>query len=301
MRFTFLLFAICLFHKANCAEIPQNGSWVTDNQGEYIISTMQNAPFPHKSRKNGHTYNKTFLSMEDHYNDNSVGILIPPDYNKSDSVDLIIHFHGWGNNVAKEIQKFNFRNLLAQSGKNVIMLLPQGPENAQDSTCGKIEDPDGLKKLVYEVLEFLFTQKKIKTENIGKIILSGHSGGYRPVAFGLDIGGLDDYISEVYLFDAAYDYLDIYTSWVKKNNGRLISICTKHLFKENIEIMRNLQKIGAEEFSILLDDDVTSSALAKRQISFIFTSLKHNEVISKTDNLSRFLESGSLKDRKPVN
>jgi hypothetical protein len=270
------------------------GKWFSDERGEYIIVPMKNAPFPHKSREKGYTFENTFYTSATHYSDSSVGILIPANYEKKDTVDLIIHFHGHMNNVKNEIEQFHLRKQLHEAGRNVIMILPQGPKDVQDSTCGKMEEPDGLKHLVIEAVDFLYGEGKIKSRKLGRIVLSGHSGGYRPIAFCLDVGGLEDYIKEVYLLDAAYANLSSYSSWAARSGGRLISIFTDHLMGENVEIMSDLQKLGIDKFNILLDDDVTTETLRKNHITFIHTKLSHDELVYQTQYLRSFIAAGGF-------
>jgi len=272
----------------------KTGGWIKDKWGQYIIVTMKNAPFPHKSRHQGHSYQEKFYPANKHYQDSSVGILVPANYRKTPQLDVIVHFHGWGNSVEHEITQFDFRPQLYYSRKNAIMVLPQGPKDAKDSTCGKIEDPDGLKNLLTEMADFLFSQGITNTKSLGTVIISGHSGGYRPVAFCLDQGGLEENIKEVYLFDAAYSYLDSFSRWGSKKNKRLVSICTNHLLDENVELMRNLQKQGRNNFSIFLDDDATTKNLAQNSVSFIYTGLSHNELVFQPQYFTRFVHTSSL-------
>jgi len=280
--------------------LPQveGAEWIMDQWGEYVIVPMKNAPFPHKTREQGHTYKDQFFPSDKHYQDNSVGILIPSGYQKGEKVDLLVHFHGWDNNVAHEIEQFDFRSQLFESRKNVIMVLPQGPRNASDSTCGKMEDPDGLKNLVNEVLDFLYKEKKTKTKSLGTLILSGHSGGYRPVAFSLDKGGLEEHIKEVFLLDATYDFLTIYAGWAARSGGRLISICTSHLLGENFELLHDLQQKGINHSKLFLDDDATTENLSQSRISFIYTRLGHLELVYERKYFARFLFTSSLQEIK---
>lgn len=274
-------------------------NWISDELGEFIITPMKNAPYPHASRKDGYKRDDTFYSAEEHYMDSSIGILIPSGYAKTDTVDVMIHFHGHGNNVAKQVMGKQLREMLNASGKNLIMIVPQGPKDARDSSCGKIEDQDGMKNLIMECLAFLKKESKTSTETPGKIIVSGHSGGFLPVAACLDAGGMDEHISDVFLMDASYARLESYSGWAGRSKGRLLSICTDHLLEENFEIMRNLQKEGITQFSILLDEDVTPEALTKHRAAFIHTKLTHKTLMYETGYLKRFMATSKVQN-KPV-
>ncbi len=50
------------------------------------------------------------------------------------------------------------REMFATSGKNVIMVFPQGPKNSRGSGCGKLEVENGFANLVGEVLDTLKTE-----------------------------------------------------------------------------------------------------------------------------------------------
>lgn len=63
---------------------------------------------------------------------------------------------------------------------------------------------------------------------IGRVILSGHSGGYHALAAMLDRGGLSDPVREVYLFDGLYGETDKYLAWLRGGRGKLINIYTDH-------------------------------------------------------------------------
>ena len=71
---------------------------------------------------------------------------------------------------------------------NALLVLPQGPYRARDSFGGKMEDTGGFKRMVDDVLATLVKEEVIKSAKLNKLILSAHSGGYRPAAFVLDRG-----------------------------------------------------------------------------------------------------------------
>ncbi len=297
MRTILLTVFLCVIQNAFGASEAYRANWVSDKFGEVIIVPMKNAPFPHKSRERGWTHNGIFYPHIKHYTDSSVGILIPADYQKRDCVDLIVHFHGHLNNVPREIQRYHFLKQLSQSGKNAILILPQGPKNAVDSSCGKLDEPEGLKNLIEEVLDFLHAQHKTKIRQLGTLILSAHSGGYKPLANCLAHGGLEKYTKEVYLFDASYANLPSFSRWAARSGGRLISVCTKHLLEENMEIMRNLNKLGVQQFTVLFDEDVTPETLSRNCVTFIHSRLPHDDLMHRTKYFERFIHTSRLKEK----
>ena len=108
--------------------------------------------------------------------------------------------------------------------------MPQGPCDAPDSFGGKLEDPDGFKRFMDEVMATLRQQSALKKKDftLGNIILSGHSGGYEVMSAIVDCGGLTDHVKEVWLFDALYAQTDKFLAWFDKQHGRLLDIYTEH-------------------------------------------------------------------------
>ncbi|PIS29577.1 MAG: hypothetical protein COT43_03460 [Candidatus Marinimicrobia bacterium CG08_land_8_20_14_0_20_45_22] len=175
--------------------------------GDLIVTRISSAPFPHPARMNGHEYEGKVYSTEQHYSDSSVAVFIPKNYRQTDQVDIVVHFHGWYNNIDSVLSTFKLVEQFSASGKNAILIIPQGPKNAPDSFGGKLEDSDGFSRFIADVLTFLKQNNKIKVQNLGNIVLSGHSGGYHVISYILMRGGLSGKISEVYLFDALYGQL----------------------------------------------------------------------------------------------
>jgi hypothetical protein len=107
-----------------------------------------------------------------------------------------------------------------------------------------MEDPGGFRRFVEEILQKLVEEGRIPSARVGRIILSAHSGGYRPAAYILDRGGLTEHIKEVYLFDAFYGEHDKFFEWVRRGDGRLLSVYTEHLAEAHREFMAQLRKAG---------------------------------------------------------
>jgi hypothetical protein len=213
---------------------------------------LRHAPFPHPSRDNGHTYQenaadstaKRIFPRHPHYDDSTAIVVIPKGYHLAGGAnDLIIHFHGWWNEVDSVMKTFGLAEQLIASRRNAILVLAQGPYRAPDSRGGKMEDEGGLRRFAEEILQILKTEKKIAHDKIGRVILSAHSGGYRPTAFAVANGGLSEHIRELFLFDAFYAHYDKFVPWLKQNKkNHLRSIYTEHLAAEHQNFMAMLKK-----------------------------------------------------------
>ena len=221
------------------------------------MTPFVSAPFPHPARADGHTYHDEFYSAKDHYSDSTVAMFIPKNFRATDKIDFVVHFHGWNHTVAGTLPEYKLIEQFSASGKNAILIVPQGPFNAPDSFGGKLEDTNGFKIFMDEAMEKLRASGALaelerrsptrpgaglkragsetgapdaegRAPEIGNIILSGHSGGYHVMAAIVDHGGLSGKIKEVWLFDALYGGTENFVEWQKSQNGRLLDIYTDH-------------------------------------------------------------------------
>ena len=270
------------------------------DQGRMVITHLHNASFPDTGRTNGHTYNNQLYPYKDHYDDSTVAVFVPKGYHSKKEVDLVIHFHGWSNNVDSTFAQYNLVQQFVESGKNALLVIPEGPKNAPDSYGGKLEDTNGFKKFVNELIDTLFHRKVITTQKIGKIILSGHSGGYRVMAFILMRGGLDKYIKEVYLFDALYAEEEKFAYWVDHYNGKLIDIYTEHggTKEDSQKFADDFRGWGIPCASFPDEQKVTSADLKNNRIIFIYSDLQHNFVVSARNEFRDYLKASCLNDIK---
>lgn len=266
-----------------------------ESKGELIFQSFTNAPYPHASRKEGWKYQDKVYPADVHYSDSTIGIFIPRTFKPSEQVDLVVHFHGWGNNSQKVISQFGLEDQILKSGRNAILLAPQGPKDASDSGSGKMEEPGGFQRMIEEVVTYLHEQKKIPTKKIGKIVIAGHSGGYKALGYICKHGGLRDNITDVLLFDASYGQLELFADWCAlKGNRRLVSIFTEHLATENWQLATLLQDRNVE-MDLAMEANVDKNRLLQRKpILFHTTELTHNDVLAKKDYFALWLRTSAL-------
>jgi hypothetical protein len=291
-----LLFSLVLLLQAFA------GDSLPSNLGQLITKPFASAPFPHPNRAEGHTYKDELYSAAEHYQDSTVAIFIPKGFRETGTVDFVVHFHGWRNHVDEVLRRYQLLEQLVESGRNAVLVVPQGPRDAPDSFGGKLEDPDGFKRFMDEVAQTLRQQSAFRKKDftIGSIILSGHSGGYRVIASILDRGGMTDHVKEVWLFDALYAETDKFLAWFDKFHGRLLDIYTEHggTKDETQKLMATLKQRGTPFFS---GDEAkeTSSELSTKGPIFLFTSLEHDEVLQKHQTFKELLETSCLQKLSP--
>ena len=296
----FLLFLFCsaLWLPALAADSSQ----VPSDPGQLITKPFASAPFPHPKRAEGHTYKGELFSAAEHYSDRTVAIFIPKGFRETGSIDFVVHFHGWHNHVQEVLRRYQLAEQLVESGRNAVLVVPQGPKDAPDSFGGKLEDADGFKRFMDEVAETLRQHASLgrKEFKIGNIILSGHSGGYRVISAIVDHGGMTEHVKEVWLFDALYAETDKFLAWFDKYHGRLLNIYTEHGgTKEETEKLMALLKQRGTPFFRGEETKTTAPELGTKGPTFLFTTLEHDEVLNKHHTFRQFLETSCLQKITP--
>jgi hypothetical protein len=266
--------------------------------GELLVTRLSSAPFPHPRRAAGHTYGNQQFPPDKHYSDSSVAIFIPRGFRQTEAVDLIVHVHGWRNSIDTVLQRYKFPQQLAESGKNAILVVPEGPYNAPDSFGGKLEDASGLKRLLEDVVEFLVRESKIRTRTIGTVILSGHSGAFHGISFALMRGGMPKEIREVYLFDALYGQTEKYAYWIDHRNGKLINVYTDSGgTKEETESL--MEDLAGWKIPYFATDETALAPgdLENHRLLFIHSDLDHYLVLYGRMQFREYLKASCLSNR----
>jgi hypothetical protein len=269
-------------------------------EGQLLFVRLPSAPFPHPQRAEGHKYKDQFFSAAEHYTNDNVAIFIPRILRETGAIDFVVHFHGWNNNVEGVLKRYQLIEQLIASGRNAVLIVPQGPYNASDSFGGKLEDPDGFRLFMNDILDALRQKSNFKNKEftLGNIILSGHSGGYQVISSIVDHGGLTDHVKEVWLFDALYARTDKFLAWWDKSHGRLIDLYTEHggTKSETENLLANLKDRGTALFSAN-DTEATPANLRDNRILFLYTELPHDDVIHKRNAFEKFLSTSCLAGR----
>ena len=271
--------------------------------GTLLVTQFVSAPFPHPARAVGHKYHDQFFSAAEHYSNSDVAMFIPKNFRATDKIDFVIHFHGWNHTVSGTLPEYKLIEQFSASGKNAILIVPQGPFNAPDSFGGKLEDTNGFKHFMDEAVEKLRANGALAKTNfeIGSIILSGHSGGYHVMAAIVDHGGLSGKIKEVWLFDALYGGTENFVEWQKSQNGRLLDIYTDHGgTKEETENLMAFYKTNGISFFASEDADILLEDLMTNKIVFLHTDMVHNDVVAKRQTFEQFLKTSCLKNKPGV-
>jgi hypothetical protein len=253
--------------------------------------------FPDTGRAMGHRYDNVLYTAAEHYNDSSVLIVVPPQLKLKRHVDVVVWFHGWRNNIDSAAAYFELIKQFMASNRNAILVLPETTKNAPDSYGGKLEQKNMFKQLLQDVLDELKKQKITgKRTEAGNVVLAGHSGAFRVMAYILQNGGIE--VKEIILFDGLYSQVDKFSNWIQADRShRFMNMYTNkgggtdEVSMEMMQLLRdkNIYFINPEE------KEVNATMLQTNNIIFIHSPKEHNDVINRPDhNFRLFIENSHV-------
>jgi hypothetical protein len=164
-----------------------DASWTADAWGERATLALPSAPFPYEGSA---------------YDDPSVLVFVPDGLSDRGDLGVVTHLHGHNTTIDAIVAEQHLVEQHALSGRNAILIVPQGPVDAASGDFGRLAAPDGHANLVRDVLSVLYRDGVITRPNTDGVVLTAHSGGYLATAAILDAGGLP--VTGVHLFDALY-------------------------------------------------------------------------------------------------
>src|SRR5271168_3886808 len=121
-----------------CLSAVTSGSslWTSSPDGDLALVPFKSAPFPHSSRDQGFKTGTTFYPRDPNYSDSTVGVFLSKNFKPEKSINFVVHFHGWNNHVQQVFEQYDLARQMDLSGLNAVLLVPQGPRDANDSTDG---------------------------------------------------------------------------------------------------------------------------------------------------------------------
>jgi hypothetical protein len=254
--------------------------------------TSTHTSFPDSARAHGHTYDSVWYSPKEHYSDSSVLVIVPKTFHRSGKLELIFWFHGWNNNIDTAVQFYEIERQFLQSKRNAVLVLAETAKNAPDSYGGKLEQQGVFKELVNDVVTNLKQQNIISHKvQPGNIVLAGHSGAYRVIAYILANGKMP--VSEVYLFDALYSQTDKFLSWIQQDkNHHFVNWYTDHggTYEVSIQMMKQLDELHVP-YTLAEEPGLNNSIIKSNRILFVHSPRAHNVIINHPDNLKLLLEN----------
>jgi hypothetical protein len=156
------------------------------------------------------------------WTDPTVHVFVPEGFRDRGVQDVAVHYHGWRATVSETLTTHRYREQLFASGANALLVVPQGPVNAESGNFGRLMSPGGLTALVEQVLLVLFREGAIAAPYPGEVLLTTHSGGYQAVAAALLSPADSGPVRQVHLYDALYAQAATFRAFVR-SGGRLVS------------------------------------------------------------------------------
>lgn len=271
-------------------------SVIKDERGVTLYLELENAPFPAPGM---------------YYRDATVIVFVPSHFRvgSDELVPTVVHFHGHSTSADRSMRAHELREQLFDSKQNAILVLPQGPVFASDSSAGKLESAGGLERLLLDVMTTLQSSEGraalgasgIRSgARLGTICLSAHSGGYHAAAMCVRHGGIA--VNEVYLFDALYSDVEIFRDWVVAGKGR--STRTRHKLvsyfgdgttgQYSRNLANELERAGVRVAYERVEGTLTRQDLAREEAVFIRTGLSHGTVTHELNGLRDCLFASGL-------
>jgi len=265
--------------------------------GVTFAFSLEHAPFPMEGTP---------------YKDDTVLVFVPRHYRvpPSGKLDAVVHFHGHNNMAAGAMDEHALREQLVESKQNALLVVPQGPVRAADSSGGKVEQRGGLRRLLEELTHELASPSVGKVlgpaslrgaKRFGTLCLSAHSGGYRVAAACLSQGEVE--VTEVYLFDALYGATAAFRAWLKGGaTGRraprrkLVSTyATSQVRAQNLSLIAELRSDGIDVLHEERPGALSRSELTRGRAIFLASPLDHGGVTHRHNNLRDCLYASQLR------
>jgi hypothetical protein len=261
-----------------------------DARGITLAVDLDNAPFPAPGAP---------------YQDRTVFVFIPEYFPppRDGKVSMVVHFHGHNTTAERAMAAHELREQLYDSKQNAILVVPQGPVFAPDSSCGKLETPGGLARMLSELIG-AGAARLGPDPRVGTVCLSAHSGGYHAAAMSIRHGGVA--VNEVYLFDALYAEQDTFRDWVIAGMGRpmrqrhkLVSYygAGASTESESQHLLQALERAGVRCAFEKVEGTLSREELTLSEAVFIRTSLSHNGVTHELNALRDCLYASGLRRR----
>lgn len=291
----FLALALALPLVAHTSSARAAVAPVRDALGTTLTLTLRSAPFPAGGAL---------------YTDSTVIVFVPKHFRPSPGreIPMLVHFHGHGNTAERAMLTHKLREQLVASRQDAILVVPQGPVNAADSSCGKLEAPGGFSRLVHEVLASIGTKElsrvlgttAFERASVGRVCISAHSGGYHAAAQCLRHGGVE--VNEVYLFDSLYADADVFRDWVIRGKGRpqrsrhkLVSYtATGPTEKMNEWLFAELERAGVACQRERVEGALSREAITLAEAVLVKTPTAHGAVAFETSALRDCLFASAL-------
>ncbi len=160
-------------------------------------------------------------------------VYVPAGIDPAQPLNVVVFIHGWNGcaasvsaDVPTECHPDGTRRgplaLVSQvrtSGAAAVLVVPQMGLEARSSDPGRFREPGFFRAFLAEVLSQMEpTLGRHRVEDLGRVVLASHSGGYVTLLQVLSHGDVP--VDEIALFDSLYDGSDRVLAWVADHADR---------------------------------------------------------------------------------
>ncbi len=264
------------------------------NEVQLLHFTSSHTSFPDTARAKGHLYDSALYTASSHYSDSSVLLIVPKYLEATQKIDLIFWFHGWHNSIDTAAEFYKLAKQFIASKRNAVLVLAETAKNSPDSYGGKLEQPGIFKGLVNDVVNELKKNSILPRKAIpGNIVLAGHSGAFRVIAYILQNGQMP--VQEVFLFDALYSQVDKFMYWINQDkNHHFIHWFTNHGGGTDVMSDTMMQQLKDQHIKYTLTEEkiINPDIIKNNRILFVHSLREHNVIINNPDDFQLLLENG---------
>ena len=251
------------------------------------------------------------------YDDDTVIVFVPEHfrYRAEEGVAALVHFHGHNSTAERALVAHELREQLVDSRQNAVLVVPQLAVMAADSSCGHLDSPGGLSRLLAEAIMVAAHDGGVTLDEsgfpanaeLGRVCISAHSGGYHAAACSLRDGGVE--VRETYLFDALYGESDAFRDWVLARRGapaferhKLVSYYGAGAPTESVN---RALKGELERAGVLVAEETREGELSRHDLShaaavFVRTAVSHSYVTWETNAVRDVLYASTLPRHLPA-
>ncbi len=247
--------------------------WITDVWGTRAVVPLPSAPFPHAG---------------DSWTDASVLVALPVGFSDPQSPGVVTHLHGWNAVLEETVSAKALIPQLALSGRDAVMIVPQGPVDASSGDFGKLMNPGGHANLVRDALSLLYRDGFSTHPVSGLQVITSHSGGYQAAAAMVQEGGLS--IHAVHLFDSLYGEEPVFLAFAL-DGGVLRSSWTDSGGTDDVNALlaSHLQSEGLSPGTKWDDDSLGGTAVTVGRVDSA-----HDACLTDERHFARWLRASGL-------
>jgi hypothetical protein len=234
--------------------------------------------------RRGHTSLRGGVYWEDlTYSDKRVLLSIPRGFDIRRPALIVVYFHGNLATLSRDVRdRQQIPRQLEQSRLNAVLVAPQFAVNANDSSSGRFWEPGVFGKFLDEAagkLARLHGDAQARTAfERAPVVIAGYSGGYNPAAYALAIGGINQRVHGVMVFDGLFAEIDKFADWLaKRPPAFFFTAYGKAARSEHAELQRMLTDRGVG-FGTMLPARLTPGSVTLLAVG---DNVAHNDFMTR--------------------